>query len=196
MSGRFAQEETEKMSPRKWTVVEIGLKEIFQMERHTALNTALKRWLIVLAIMIQFGWSSHLHMLTAPLNLILRSTKPKGALEPIDIENSETFGVNKITEFTRKQLLDCFACISCGRCQDACPAYASEKPLNPKELIQDLNRHLRKVAPGMLKGEEDTTSLIGEVIEEETAWSCTTCRSCMEVCPVANEHMPKIVESI
>ncbi len=151
-------------------------------------------WLIVLAIMIQFGWSSHLHMLTAPLNLILRSTKPKGALEPIDIENSETFGVNKITEFTRKQLLDCFACISCGRCQDACPAYASEKPLNPKELIQDLNRHLRRVAPGMLKGEEDTTSLIGEVIEEETVWSCTTCRACMEVCPVANEHMPKIVE--
>ena len=51
MSGRFAQEETEKMSPRKWTVVEIGLKEIFQMERHTALNTVLKRWLIVLAIL-------------------------------------------------------------------------------------------------------------------------------------------------
>jgi len=151
-------------------------------------------WIIVLVIMIQFGWSSHLHMLMAPVNLLLRSRKPKGALEPIDIENSETFGANKITDFTCKQLIDCFACISCGRCQEACPAYASEKPLNPKELIQDLNKHLRKVAPGILKGEEDTTNLIGNVIEEETIWSCTTCRSCMEVCPVANEHMPKLIE--
>jgi len=151
-------------------------------------------WIIVLIIMIQFGWSSHLHMLMAPINLLLRSQEPKGALKPIDIENSETFGVNKITDFTCKQLIDCFACISCGRCQDACPAYASEKPLNPKDLIQDLNKHLRKVAPDILKGEEDTTNLIGDVIEEDTIWSCTTCRSCMEVCPVANEHMPKLIE--
>ncbi|MBT3363749.1 MAG: (Fe-S)-binding protein [Chloroflexi bacterium] len=151
-------------------------------------------WLIVLFIVVQFGWSSHLHMLMAPINLLLRSREPKGALKPIDIENTETFGVNKITDFTMKQLIDGFACISCGRCQDACPAFASEKPLNPKELIQDLNKHLRKVAPGIIKGEEDSAELIDNVIRQETIWSCTTCRSCMEVCPVANEHMPKIME--
>jgi Fe-S oxidoreductase len=50
------------------------------------------------------------------------------------------------------------------------------------------------VAPGILKGEEDSVSLVGQVIQEETIWSCTTCRACMEVCPVANEHMPKLIE--
>jgi len=151
-------------------------------------------WIVVLFVLAYIAYSRYLHVIAASINLVLKSREPKGALKPIDIENSETFGVNKITDFTRKQLLDCFACVSCGRCQDACPAYASEKPLNPKELIQDLNKHLRKIAPGMLKNEEDSTSLIGEVIEEETIWSCTTCRSCMEVCPVANEHMPKLIE--
>ena len=36
--------------------------------------------------------------------------------------------------------------------------------------------------------------LVGGWIMEETLWSCTTCRACMEACPVFIEHVPKITD--
>jgi Fe-S oxidoreductase len=36
--------------------------------------------------------------------------------------------------------------------------------------------------------------LIGDVMTEEEIWSCTTCRNCEDQCPVANEHVDKIVD--
>src|SRR5574340_336172 len=39
-------------------------------------------------------------------------------------------------------LLDLVACTECGRCQDACPAWTTGKPLTPKGLILDLRDHL------------------------------------------------------
>lgn len=152
-------------------------------------------WFLALADFVLVAFGSHLHKLAAPFNILLRSRAPKGALPTIDLENTETFGVSKITDFTRKQLLDLYACVACGHCQDACPAYVSEKPLNPKELIQELNKHLLRVGPKLLHGDiEEAPQLVGEVISEDGLWSCTTCRSCMEVCPVANEHMLKIID--
>jgi len=108
-------------------------------------------WGFVLFVMGIIGYTRYLHMVVAPFNVFLRSTDPKGALSPINLESAETFGVSKITDFTWKQLLDLYACVVCGRCQDACPAYASGKSLNPKDLIQELKKHLLKVAPGLLK---------------------------------------------
>ncbi|MBW7475997.1 (Fe-S)-binding protein [Paenibacillus oenotherae] len=36
--------------------------------------------------------------------------------------------------------------------------------------------------------------LIGDVMTESELWSCTTCRSCEEQCPVGNEHVDKIID--
>ena len=36
--------------------------------------------------------------------------------------------------------------------------------------------------------------LVGGWVMEETLWSCTTCRACMEACPVFIEHVPKITD--
>jgi len=154
-------------------------------------------WGVVLFVLVYIGYSRYLHMVVAPFNIFLRAvsgTRPKGALSIIDLENVETFGASRITDFTWKQLLDLYSCVSCGRCQDACPAYASGKPLNPKDLIQDLKKHLLAVGPALLKNGGEAGPLIGDVISEETLWSCTMCRSCMEQCPVANEHLEKIVD--
>lgn len=154
-------------------------------------------WGFVLFVLVYIGYSRYLHMVAAPFNVLLRSSPeklPKGALSPIDLEAAETFGVSKITDFTWKQLLDLYSCVVCGRCQDSCPAYASGKPLNPKDLIQRLKKHLLETGPKLLKGENEASPIVGEVISEEAIWACTTCRSCMEVCPVANEHVDKIIE--
>ncbi len=136
------------------------------------------------------------HVLLSPLNVFFRSLKPKGALVPIDLENTETFGVSAIEHFTWKQLLDLDACTRCGRCQDACPAYFSGKALNPKQVIQDLKNHLNQVYPIPLvrKPIAARPDMAAEVITEEVIWDCTTCRACQQACPVYIEHIDKIID--
>ena len=108
----------------------------------------------------------------------------------LEDEEAESFGVAKIQEFTWKQLLDLDACTRCGRCQDQCPAHLTEKPLSPKKIVLDLKNHLYEQD----KTAEEAPSLIGNVIQEDTLWACTTCRNCMEHCPVHVEHVDKIVD--
>ncbi|MEO6890554.1 MAG: (Fe-S)-binding protein [Ktedonobacteraceae bacterium] len=36
--------------------------------------------------------------------------------------------------------------------------------------------------------------MVGGIISTDALWACTTCRACMEICPVAIEHVPKIVD--
>jgi Fe-S oxidoreductase len=136
------------------------------------------------------------HILLSPLNVFFRSLRPKGALAPIDFEKTELFGVSKIEDFTWKQLLDLDACTRCGRCQDACPAYFSGKALNPKQLILNLKEHLNEVYPVPLskKPIESRKDMISEAVTDEVLWDCTTCRACMEVCPVYIEHVDKIID--
>jgi len=144
------------------------------------------------------------HILVSPVNVFFRSFRAKGALVPINIEEAETFGVGKIEDFTWKQLLDLDACTNCGRCQDRCPAYLSDKPLSPRKVIQDLKTHLlersdallaaKGANPGNGNGGDVAKAMLGEVITEDELWACTTCRACMEICPVFVEHIDKIVD--
>ncbi|MBI3931018.1 MAG: (Fe-S)-binding protein [Chloroflexi bacterium] len=136
------------------------------------------------------------HVLLSPLNVFFRSLKPKGALNPINLESTEIFGVSRIEHFTWKQLLDLDACTRCGRCQDACPAYFSGKALNPKKVIQDLKAHLQDVypIPFVRQAIESRADMVTEVITEEVIWDCTTCRACQQACPIYIEHVDKIVD--
>ena len=151
------------------------------------------------AILLGYIWvnrSRLQHVLLSPVNIFFRSLKPKGALNPVDFETTELFGVSKIEEFTWKQLLDLDACTHCGRCQDACPAYSSGKALNPKQLILNLKDHLYEVYPVPLlrKPAEPRKDMISEVITDEVIWDCTTCRACQQACPVYIEHVDKIID--
>lgn len=160
--------------------------------------------LLVLGFLVLIPYSKHLHLLLAPFNIYFKSREPKGALVPIlDMEEAETFGVSSIEEFTWKQLLDLYCCAHCGRCDINCPAYLSEKPLSPKDLLHDLKVHLLEKASFLLEnkngGDEETKeyegpSLIGDVISEDKIWACVTCGSCIEQCPVCNEHVQKIID--
>ncbi len=141
------------------------------------------------------------HIIVSPVNVFFMSSRPKGALAPINIDEAETFGVSKIEDFTWKQLLDLDACTDCGRCQDRCPAYLTGKPLSPRKVIQDLKAHLLDRSSALLSTKTATPAdgggvkaLIGEVILEDELWSCTTCRACQEICPVFVEHIDKLVD--
>ena len=145
---------------------------------------------ITFAFIAAIPFSGVLHVLTAPLNILLRRSQPTGVVEAVDLEKSERFGVSAIEGFTKKALLDLAACTECGRCQAACPAWVTGKPLTPKGLILDLRDHLRARAGGR----EGDRKLVGQVISEEVLWSCTTCGACHHECPVSIEPIPKILE--
>jgi Fe-S oxidoreductase/nitrate reductase gamma subunit len=130
-----------------------------------------------------------LHLAVSPLSIFFRNLKPKGTLSTIDLEASETYGVDKIEEFTWKHLVELDACTRCGRCQETCPAYLTQKHLNPKKVIQNLRQQLER----SYRTKEEA-SLIGDVVTEDEIWECTTCRNCLEHCPVSIEPMVKLIE--
>lgn len=164
--------------------------------------------LLAFAFLAYVGYSKLMHIVTGPLNLYLREPRPVGALAPIEnIEEAETYGVGRVEEFTWKSLLDTDACLRCGRCQDNCPAWNTQKPLNPRDLVQSVRDELNEVGPAVLAHRKAGTSqngvvvretpraaLIGGRISEDEIWACTTCRACEEHCPVEVQHVQKLID--
>jgi len=180
--------------------------------------------LTLLAFAVYVPQSKHAHLIFAPVNVALRDTKPAGKLTSINFEDEtqETYGVGKIEDFRQNQLIDLYACVECGRCTNMCPASGTGKTLSPMDLIVKMRDHLTekgaaitsrtpwmpqfafgrtaadKLAVPSADSETaaalETPQLIGDVITEEELWACTTCRNCEDQCPVANEHVEKIVD--
>ncbi len=162
-----------------------------------AAHVHLSWWLHILLVYGFIAYvphSKYLHMFTGPVNLFFRRNAPSGALAPLDLENSETFGLGRATDLSWKDGLDAFACMECGRCQDACPAFASGKPLSPKMIMVNLEKHLLgNDAAIIARKADDLAPLVPGTFTEGEIWTCTTCGACMHVCPVEIEHIPKIV---
>ncbi|WP_051560121.1 (Fe-S)-binding protein [Marinobacterium jannaschii] len=126
-------------------------------------------------------------------------------LKPVDL-NADTLGVEKPTDFKWNQLLGFDACVQCGRCEAMCPAFAAGQPLNPKKLIQDMvvglaggsdAKYAGSPYPGRDVGNANggpTMTITDGLVDPETLWSCTTCRACVEECPMMIEHVDAIVD--
>lgn len=154
--------------------------------------------LVVLGFLVYIPFSKHLHIVTSLPNLFFREEHLPGRIDKLDLEDesADHFGVTKISHFSRKELLDLTACTECGRCQEACPAYNTGKPLSPKKVVTDLKDHLFAVGPELLANPaaEPSVALYGGVITEDVLWSCTSCRACEEVCPVEIQPMAKLLK--
>jgi Fe-S oxidoreductase len=175
----------------------------------------------VFSFMVFVPQSKQAHELFAMFNIFFKKTGPVGKLKTIDFEDEEAeeYGVGKIENFTQQQLIDLYACAECGRCTNMCPASVTGKILSPMQLIVKMRDHLTEkgaaitsrspwmprsvfgssVAISGLAAQEtaaaiEMPSLIGDVITEEELWACTTCRNCEDQCPVANEHVDKIID--
>ncbi|MBI4588442.1 MAG: (Fe-S)-binding protein, partial [Candidatus Rokubacteria bacterium] len=149
---------------------------------------------LLLGFLVWLPYSKHLHVMAAPLNVFFRPLTPKGEFSSMDLEASESFGVGQITEFTWKDLFDLYNCTECGRCTSGCPANVSGKELDPKLLILDLQEHLMEAGPALTRDPASAKTVVGEVIHDNVLWGCTTCRWCVDACPVLIEHVPKIVD--
>ena len=145
------------------------------------------------------------HIFTSPLNMYLKDKdRPKGAMRPMPnlMETElETFGASSIEDFTWKQLLDLDACTMCGRCTSVCPAHATGKSLDPREIVLKAGEVMAAtgtpaVSPPLGTDKEITVSAdsLFERITPEEIWACTTCKACDEICPVGIEITDKIFD--
>ncbi len=165
---------------------------------------------VIVGFLVFVSYSKHLHIFVAPINVAFsRRPRALGALDKtpdMDMENVDedtVFGVGLVEQFTWKQLLDFTVCTECGRCQSVCPAWNTDKPLSPKLLIMGLRDNMFSSSARMLAkaggsgGDEaaaEPESLVPFTIDPDVLWSCTTCGSCVEQCPVDIEHIDAIVD--
>jgi len=145
------------------------------------------------------------HIFTSPLNMYLRDRdRPKGAMKPMPnlMETElESFGASTVEDFTWKQLLDTDACTMCGRCTSVCPAHATGKPLDPREIVLKTGEVMARtgtpaVSPPLGVDPEITigANSLFERITSEEVWACTSCKACDEICPVNIEILDKILD--
>jgi len=138
--------------------------------------------------------SKHFHLITGPVNMFLRSHDPIGTLKKIDFEQVEEFGVTNVNQFQWKNIVDFFSCVDCGRCQDVCPAFQSDKSLSPKVIMMSLRKHILSESDNLFSTNVPSEPIMEKWITTDEIWACTTCGACMETCPVSNEHIPTILE--
>ena len=153
---------------------------------------------VLLAFMVFLPLSKHMHILTAIPNCFFQSLDKPNTQPREEFAKGNRYGAEQVTHFTWKDLLDSFSCTECGRCQDSCPAHATGKPLNPRQVIHTLKTNLLANQQELKAGTAPKVPLIGAEGEgtntPDTIWSCTTCGACLQACPVLIEQMPKIVK--
>jgi Fe-S oxidoreductase len=149
---------------------------------------------LVFGFIMSLPWTRLRHMIAGPLNLFFAPSE-LGKLVPVsmeEVEKAERIGVSSIEHFSQQQLLSLDACMECGRCEEACPAFATDKPLSPKKVVQDL-KGLMDLALIQRAG-TGSAALHGDTIQLETLWSCTTCSACVRVCPVRVDPLTLITD--
>ena len=192
---------------------------------------------VMLVFLIFVLNSKHLHIFLAPLNVLFgRTPVALGSAKPMmsdgtaltledleDLDEDAKLGVGAAEDFSWKGILDMATCTECGRCQDQCPAWNTEKPLSPKLMIMALRDHTMAKAPYLLADEDKRENLLegneklareverplvgdtgddwfympdsgAAVIDPDVLWSCVTCGACVQQCPVDIEHVDHIVD--
>ncbi|MGC9116864.1 MAG: heterodisulfide reductase-related iron-sulfur binding cluster [Conexivisphaera sp.] len=153
-------------------------------------------WLfhMTLAIMsigfIPYTKFSHIFVHGA-LNVLYYRLDPPAAFRPVEdlqgrVERGEVVGATRASELTWKERLDLDACVKCARCTNACPAFASGKPLSPMSLVQSLREAVRSGPSAALVSEGP--------LAPEVYWSCTTCGACVSECPTMIHHVEIIID--
>ena len=166
---------------------------------------------LVAAFLVYLPFSKHLHIATSFPNIYFRKLAPRGELPKMDLEAEDaTFGLRTLADLGWKDMLDGFTCTECGRCQQACPAWNTGKPLNPKHFIMGIRDMSVEAEHGLplipnspsaasfgLVDVIDTKSMMVPIVDTaipyDAVWDCVTCGACVEACPVLIEHVDKIV---
>ena len=198
------------MSFERWSFIGYPLSTLVDGGQASTLSTWHQWWWIAhvvsfIVFLVLLPITMLRHVFTSPLNMYLRDReRPKGAMRamPNLMETElESFGASVVEDFTWKQLLDTDACTMCGRCTSVCPAHATGKPLDPREIVLKVGEVMAatgdpQVSPPLGTDTEITigANSVFERITSEEIWACTSCKACDEICPVNIEILDKILD--
>ncbi len=161
--------------------------------------------LLVFGFIASIPYTRLLHIIAGPLNLFF-AQPALGKMIPVtmeEVEKAGRIGVGAINHFDQQQLLSLDACMECGRCEEACPAFATGKPLSPRKVVQDLKGLMalaRTEHGSRITGSQNEAALPqpralhDNTIQAETLWSCTACSACVQVCPVRIDPLTLITD--
>jgi Fe-S oxidoreductase len=193
--------------PAEWSPVSNALSNLFGSSSGTEAAERIFVWahvLTILGFLAYIPHSKHLHIATAVVNVFFARTRARGRLEPLrfDEEAAEEdmrLGAGTVKDLTWKEVMDTYSCTECGRCQDACPAWATGKVLSPKLVIMGLRDQVFADGPDLLRSQADGTAaelapLVPNAVPWESVWDCVTCGACVQECPVSIEHIDHIVD--
>lgn len=193
-----------KPAHESWSFVGYSLAQIFWGWPSSRLQSAhLVLWWV--HGLLALSWIAYLpyapkvmHILSAAANVLLRDLYPLGRLMPLDVEGAfergETLGLQRAKDLTWKDTLDLLSCTECGRCEANCPAWISGKALSPRNIILELRGHVQDEVPPIWHRAQAPQDLVPASVSPEELWACTTCRACVEVCPVYIDPLNKILE--
>jgi Fe-S oxidoreductase len=182
-----------------WMAAHMLTLSPMNMLQHIHLGAYFSHELIFFFFLCFLPLGKHFHVITSFPNVFL-SKLDKGTIKPVRwgvtdeaLDDLESFGVKKYEDFTWKHILDFYSCVDCGRCSDNCPANAVGRPLSPRFISIKCRNYSFNRYP--LRGKPvDVNPFIGNVLEEDEVWSCTTCGACEQECPVFIEYIDKIVD--
>jgi Fe-S oxidoreductase/nitrate reductase gamma subunit len=163
---------------------------------------------IALSWIAMIPYTKFFHLLSLPTNAFFSKLKPRGELQRKDIEelmesaedDDLQIGLQKADEFTWKQRMDLDTCVSCGRCEEVCPAYLADTVkdyFTPRQLIARLKESLDDYAEKKKRNEKEDAEvedIVNKVFDEEFVWHCRTCAACVEVCPALIDHVDTLME--
>ena len=177
---------------------------------------------LLLVFLNYLPYSKHLHVITSLPNTFFSNTSGPGqvgVMRPMDLEAEgvETFGAADVRELSWKNLLDGYSCTECGRCTAACPANITGKPLSPRKIVVNVRQRTMELAPivagdraeamapalvagegadagASTLGEAASDRLLDTYITEDELWACTSCRACVQECPVSIDQLDVINE--
>ena len=135
------------------------------------------------------------HMISSFANVVTRDEKAGVRLPEVPEDATpDEIGYGSIDDFSWRHLLDQDACTKCGRCSSVCPAKASGRDLDPRDVILDLKQYRQELDAGDREEVEIVADGGESVIAAEAMNSCMSCMACMDACPVEIEHVTEFTQ--
>lgn len=137
--------------------------------------------LLSLGLISYIPFSKLFHILAAPVSIYLES-------QPLQAVPIETRSPGQEV-FSYRDMIFFDACTRCGRCVEECPSTGAGESFSPRDFIlwarnslllqhHPLSRFEWFKRWKRYRGSQTTT------FDSHRVWHCTTCKACLEVCPL------------